>query len=288
MPIQYTGVLEEHRGLSGARGRVRRVAPRLGAGARRRRVRHAAVGVHQRPRPHRARAGAVHAPARSGRRARRRRHHRVVGGAGRVPRDAERVEHRAARRHARGRRRGPRGGECTVVDITSTPCRARGAGPRGRERLATVAPDAAAVPRFAVQAVDVRRRRPGWVAGTGYTGEDGVELHVPAAAAAAGAGARSLAAGITPGRARAPATRCGSKPGCRCTATSSARGSPRCRPGWAGWCASTRATSAAAAALEAEHERGVARRLRGLVGRGPPDPAGGLPGARATACRSAR
>ena len=56
-------------------------------------------------------------------------------------------------------------------------------GPGARARLATVAPDAAAVPRFAVSAFT-------WegvacqVAGTGYTGEDGVECAVPAAVAA--------------------------------------------------------------------------------------------------------
>ncbi len=52
-------------------------------------------------------------------------------------------------------------------------------GPDARERLATVSPEAASVARFAVATVD-------WhgtdivVAGTGYTGEDGVECAVPA------------------------------------------------------------------------------------------------------------
>src|SRR4029077_9791222 len=56
-------------------------------------------------------------------------------------------------------------------------------GPRARELLAGVSPAAAAVPRFAVAQV-------AWgdelltVAGTGYTGEDGVECAVPRAAAA--------------------------------------------------------------------------------------------------------
>ena len=55
-------------------------------------------------------------------------------------------------------------------------------GPAARERLATVWPEAAAVGRFRVAPVE-------WngvacvVAGTGYTGEDGVELAVPAAQA---------------------------------------------------------------------------------------------------------
>lgn len=52
-------------------------------------------------------------------------------------------------------------------------------GPAARRRLATIAPDAAAIPRFNVGTFD-------WqgvscpVAGTGYTGEDGVECALPA------------------------------------------------------------------------------------------------------------
>ena len=55
-------------------------------------------------------------------------------------------------------------------------------GPEARERLAKIAPDAASVPRFHVSGFE-------WngaactVAGTGYTGEDGVECSVPADAA---------------------------------------------------------------------------------------------------------
>src|SRR5262245_54579760 len=52
-------------------------------------------------------------------------------------------------------------------------------GPSARQRLATVAPEAAAVGRFRVAEVDVLGR-PSVVAGTGYTGEDGVELAVDA------------------------------------------------------------------------------------------------------------
>ena len=51
-------------------------------------------------------------------------------------------------------------------------------GPRSRERLARVAPQAAAVKRFRVETVDVLGVRC-TVAGTGYTGEDGVEIAVP-------------------------------------------------------------------------------------------------------------
>jgi aminomethyltransferase len=55
-------------------------------------------------------------------------------------------------------------------------------GPEARERLATVAPDAAAVGRFCVAPFSWKGT-PCTVAGTGYTGEDGVECSVPADAA---------------------------------------------------------------------------------------------------------
>jgi aminomethyltransferase len=69
-------------------------------------------------------------------------------------------------------------------------------GPRAKERLATVFPEAAAVGRFKVSRLD-------WegtscvVAGTGYTGEAGVEIAVPNAAAA-DLWSAITAAGITP------------------------------------------------------------------------------------------
>lgn len=55
-------------------------------------------------------------------------------------------------------------------------------GPRARERLATIAPEAASVKRFRVQSVSVLGVEC-VVAGTGYTGEDGVEIAVPIAQA---------------------------------------------------------------------------------------------------------
>ena len=51
-------------------------------------------------------------------------------------------------------------------------------GPRARQRLATVSPDAAGVKRFRVARVEILGIEC-VVAGTGYTGEDGVELAVP-------------------------------------------------------------------------------------------------------------
>ncbi len=70
-----------------------------------------------------------------------------------------------------------------ATDVTAERAILAVQGPHARERLASVSPAAAAVARFAVAEVP-------WsdtvltVAGTGYTGEDGVELAVPAARAA--------------------------------------------------------------------------------------------------------
>ena len=55
-------------------------------------------------------------------------------------------------------------------------------GPSARDRLATIAPEAAAIGRFRVGTAPVAGTIC-TVAGTGYTGEDGLELAVPASAA---------------------------------------------------------------------------------------------------------
>lgn len=66
-----------------------------------------------------------------------------------------------------------------VEDVTATRAVIAVQGPQARERLAAVSPAAAAVGRFRVEVVDWQGT-PVTVAGTGYTGEDGVELAVPA------------------------------------------------------------------------------------------------------------
>ena len=142
-------------------------------------------------------------------------------------------------------------------------------GPRARERLTAVSADAAAVGRRDVRVVDVLGA-PCVVSGTGYTGEDGVELAVPvehastvwdavvgAGVAPAGLGARDtlrleaglplhgheLGPGITPLQAGMSWVVAWGKPAFR-----------------------------GKAALEAERARGVSRLLRGVVtqGRRPP------------------
>jgi len=143
-------------------------------------------------------------------------------------------------------------------------------GPRARDRLAPIVPEAAAVGRFRVVSFEWRGT-PVVAAGTGYTGEDGVEISAPAEAAdglwqavldagvrPAGLGARDtlrleaglplhgheLGPGITPLQANLGWVVAWDKP-------SGFRGRP---------------------ALLEERARGVSRRLRGLAvaGRRPP------------------
>jgi aminomethyltransferase len=69
-------------------------------------------------------------------------------------------------------------------DVTASRAVVAVQGPEARRWLADVAPDAVAVPRFGVARFQWRAV-PCVVAGTGYTGEDGVEVAVPAEAAPA-------------------------------------------------------------------------------------------------------
>jgi len=67
-------------------------------------------------------------------------------------------------------------GAVDVGDVTAERAVLAVQGPHARARLATLRVAAAAVPRFSVETLG------DWiVAGTGYTGEDGVEIQVPAA-----------------------------------------------------------------------------------------------------------
>ena len=88
------------------------------------------------------------------------------------------------------------GGEVEVADSTPTRAVLAVQGPQARERLATVAPEAAAVPRFGVASFTFDGY-PCTVAGTGYTGEDGVECAVPVEVAEAFWSAVT-AAGVVP------------------------------------------------------------------------------------------
>jgi aminomethyltransferase len=142
-------------------------------------------------------------------------------------------------------------------------------GPRARERLAEVSGAASEVERFAVRTVD-------WggveclVAGTGYTGEDGVEIQVPRAAASA-LWAALIGTGLTPAG-------LGARDTLRLEAGLPLHGhelGPGITPLQAGlgWVVRwDKGDFRGRAALERERDAGVARRLRGLrcEGRRPP------------------
>lgn len=142
-------------------------------------------------------------------------------------------------------------------------------GPQARELLATVAPHAATVGRFAVQDVEID----GYlctVAGTGYTGEDGVECAVPVEAAPA-LWAAALDAGIRPAglgardtlRLEAGLPLHGHELGAGITPLNAGLG-------WVvAW---EKGDFPGRAALEAQRDRGVSTVLRGLrvEGRRPP------------------
>ena len=142
-------------------------------------------------------------------------------------------------------------------------------GPEARRSLAGVAPDAAAVPRFGVRRFEWKDA-PCIVAGTGYTGEDGVECAVPAAVAPAFWQA-VLGAGVRPAG-------LGARDTLRLEAGLPLHGhelGPGITPlqaglGWVvGW---SKGDFRGRGPLEAERTRGVARLLRGLTvaGRRPP------------------
>jgi aminomethyltransferase len=142
-------------------------------------------------------------------------------------------------------------------------------GPSARDLLRRVSPEAAAVPRFNVRRLDWRGV-PCTVAGTGYTGEDGVEVAVPAEAARAFWDA-VLEAGVVPAG-------LGARDTLRLEAGLPLHGhelGPGITPLQAGlgWVVAwDKPSFRGKAALVAERERGVARRLRGMVteGRQPP------------------
>jgi aminomethyltransferase len=71
-----------------------------------------------------------------------------------------------------------------ISDVTGSRAVLAIQGPNARERLAAVAPEAAAVGRFRVAELEVAGHAV-VVAGTGYTGEDGLEIAVPVDGAAA-------------------------------------------------------------------------------------------------------
>jgi aminomethyltransferase len=163
---------------------------------------------------------------------------------------------------------------CPVVDVTSSRAVLAVQGPRARDHLRQVLGSASDVGRFAVRRV-TGELFTGWVAGTGYTGEDGVELHVPADDAP-----RTWRALISAGVAPAGL---GARDTLRLEAGLPLHGhelGPGITPLQAGlgWVVRfDKGDFRGRAALLAERERGVARRLRGLVVSGRGIPRAGCP-----------
>jgi aminomethyltransferase len=160
-------------------------------------------------------------------------------------------------------------GDVEIDDVTSARAIIAVQGPEARQKLEAVSDDIAAVGRFRVRGVDWDGV-PLLVAGTGYTGEDGVEVAVPADAARAFWDGL-LIAGIKPAG-------LGARDTLRLEAGLPLHGhelGPGITPLQAGlgWVVSwTKGDFRGRAPLEAEKERGIARRLRGLAteGRRPP------------------
>ncbi|MGH9274320.1 MAG: glycine cleavage system aminomethyltransferase GcvT [Acidimicrobiales bacterium] len=155
-------------------------------------------------------------------------------------------------------------------DVTATRAIIAVQGPAARELLGTIAPEAAAIGRFKVGEAVVATATC-TVAGTGYTGEDGVELAVPAESAAL-VWETLMAAGIAPAG-------LGARDTLRLEAGLPLHGhelGPGITPLQAGlgWVVAWDKPGGFRGrdALMAERDRGVDRRLRGLatVGRRPP------------------
>ena len=147
-------------------------------------------------------------------------------------------------------------------DTTTSRCILAVQGPEARQRVAKVSEAAANVRRFTVERVEVAGATC-TVAGTGYTGEDGVEIAVPVDAAPA-VWEALLAAGVEPAG-------LGARDTLRLEAGLPLHGhelGPGITPlqaglGWVvGW---DKGGFTGRAALEAERQAGPARRLRGMV-----------------------
>jgi aminomethyltransferase len=165
-------------------------------------------------------------------------------------------------------------GGTTVEDITATRVVLAVQGPTAREQLATFWPEAAAVERFTVRPLG-HAGVTCVVAGTGYTGEDGVELQVPVAAAVT-VWRELLAAGIVPAGLGARDT-LRLESGLPLHGHELGEGITPLQAGL-GWVVRwDKGDFRGKAALEAEKARGVSRKLAGLVVDGRQIPRAGCP-----------
>jgi aminomethyltransferase len=151
------------------------------------------------------------------------------------------------------------------VDVTAERCVLAVQGPHAREKVALVSPAMAAVGRFRVEQVDYHGTNVR-VAGTGYTGEDGIEVAAPNEVAEELLRAL-VAAGVTPAglgardtlRLEAALPLYGHELTLRSTTLEA-------RLGWVlGW---QKPTFRGRAAVERERERGPSRHLTGVLADG--------------------
>jgi aminomethyltransferase len=160
-------------------------------------------------------------------------------------------------------------GECEIADVTETRAVLAIQGPRARALLADVVPEMADVPRFAVKTVEWRGAHC-VAAGTGYTGEDGFEVHVPAEHAVE-LWREVVAAGVVPAGLGARDT-LRLEAGLPLHGHELGAGITPLQAGLSWVVRFDKGDFRGRAALLAERDRGVARRLRGLLvdGRRPP------------------
>ncbi len=154
------------------------------------------------------------------------------------------------------------------LDVTATRAILAVQGPEARSSVGQFFAEAAAVPRFHVQRLSWQGHRV-TVAGTGYTGEDGIEIAVPGAAAGALWDA-VVGAGVTPAG-------LGARDTLRLEAALPLHGhelGPGITPLEAGlgWVVAWNKEFRGKIPLEAQRRAGIGRRLRGLAteGRRPP------------------
>ena len=162
----------------------------------------------------------------------------------------------------------------TIEDITGSRAVIAVQGPNARERMRSVSAAMAEVPRFGVQRVE-------WngvaciAAGTGYTGEDGIEIHVPTEAAPAMWQA-VIAAGVTPAGLGARDT-LRLEAGLPLHGHELGEGITPLQAGL-GWVVRfDKGEFRGSAALAVERDRGVTRQLRGLLVEGRRPPRAGCP-----------
>ena len=288
MPVQYTGILEEHRAVReraglfdlSHMGELFVEGPEAGAA-----LAHALVTDPPALAVGRAHYSMICAAGRRDPR----RPDRLPAGRGAVPRRRQRVATPSS--SATCSPSGSEGFRAILDDRSLATALVAVQGPRSVDILGPLTDVDLGALRYYAIAEGTVAGIPALVARTGYTGEDGFEVFVEngRAGRAVGRPARRPAGRPASSRsASAPATRSGSRPACRSTATSSTRPSTRTRPASAGSSSSTKPDDfVGRAALERVAADGPAPPARRPDRARPRDRPPRLPGLRRRAARPA-